>query len=77
VTLGTVEDITRVHALAIDFDPWLQWSRMSISQTAVLLTYVCMVMHIYIGVNMYLEDSYWMAFAFNSSKLGVCDPLKI
>lgn len=49
VTLGIVEDITRVHALAIDFDPWLQQSRMSISQTAMLLTYICVVMHICIG----------------------------
>lgn len=77
MTLGIAEDTTRVHALATGFDPWLQWSCMSISQTAMLLTHVCVVMHICIGSNMYLVDSYWMALSFNSSNLESSDPLKI
>jgi len=75
VTLGIVEDITRVHALATD-DSWLQQSHTSASQTAMLSTYVCVVMHICIGGSMYLEDSYWMALSFNS-KLESSDPLNI
>jgi hypothetical protein len=38
---------------------------------------VCVVMYICIGGNTYLEDSYWMALSFNSSKLESSDPLKI
>jgi len=76
VTLGIVEDITRVHALATD-DLWPQQSHTSVSQTAMMSTYVCVVMHICIGGSMYLEDIYWMALSFNSSKLERSDPLSI
>jgi hypothetical protein len=43
VASGVVEDIARVHALAIDFDLWRHLPHMSISQAVMLSTcvYVC------------------------------------
>ena len=38
---GIVEDTARVHALAVDFDPWRHLSHMSVLQTVMLWTCVC------------------------------------